>query len=306
MSKKEKIFNFILIIIVIFVVCLIFYKLLGYINQIDFKSIRFNIYYLILSFLMIPFWYFFMCFAYKRIMFSLGSDVDLYTLMRIIGISMFGKYIPGKLWFTVGRIALLERVGVPKKKSFTAVVLETYLLLLTGSSFFLINIFKFENNILYSILLIVLILFFLFLSLPKVFKNIINIFLKIFKKEKIDFNIKFKEYLFIIFLYFLVWIFSGIEFYLLIYSFTLKTYDFVGILSIYPASWVIGFLSLLMPAGIGVREGMIFFLLKRYTGNEIAAVASLLSRIEVTLGELLYLFFFIGDKKIWRKNEKRD
>jgi len=76
-------------------------------------------------------------------------------------------------------------------------------------------------------------------------------------------------------------------------------------LSIYPVSWVVGFLSFLMPAGIGVREGMIFVLLKRYTGNEIAAVGSLLSRIEVTLGELLYLFFFIGDKKIWRKMKKR-
>jgi len=247
-----------------------------------------------------------MCLAFKRIVLSLGNDVDLYTLMRIIGISMFGKYIPGKLWFTVGRIALLERVGVPKKKSFTAVVLETYLLLLSGAFFFLINIFKFENNVLYSIILIVVVLFLLFLSLPKIFKNIINIFLKIFKKEKIDFNIKFKEYIFIVSLYFLVWIFSGLEFYLLIYSFTLKTYDFVGILSIYPASWVVGFLSFLMPAGIGVREGMIFVLLKRYTGNEIAAVGSLLSRIQVTLGELFYLFFFIGDKKIWRKNEKRD
>lgn len=305
MNRKEKILNFIIIVIVVFVVCLIFYKLLGYIKQVDFKSIRFNIY-LILSFMMIPFWYFFMCLAFKRIVLSLGNDVDLYTLMRIIGISMFGKYIPGKLWFTVGRIALLERVGVPKKKSFTAVVLETYLLLLSGAFFFLINIFKFENNVLYSIILIVVVLFLLFLSLPKIFKNIINLFLKIFKKEKIDFNIKIKEYIFIVFLYFLVWIFSGLEFYLLIYSFTLKTYDFVGILSIYPASWVVGFLSFLMPAGIGVREGMIFVLLKRYTGNEIAAVGSLLSRIQVTLGELFYLFFFIGDKKIWRKNEKRD
>ncbi|HAF07412.1 MAG: lysylphosphatidylglycerol synthase domain-containing protein [bacterium] len=305
MNRKEKILNFIIIVIVVFVVCLIFYKLLGYIKQVNFKSIRFNIY-LILSFMMIPFWYFFMCLAFKRIVLSLGNDVDLYTLMRIIGISMFGKYIPGKLWFTVGRIALLERVGVPKKKSFTAVVLETYLLLLSGAFFFLINIFKFENNVLYSIILIVVVLFLLFLSLPKIFKNIINIFLKIFKKEKIDFNIKFKEYIFIVSLYFLVWIFSGLEFYLLIYSFTLKTYDFVGILSIYPASWVVGFLSFLMPAGIGVREGMIFVLLKRYTGNEIAAVGSLLSRIQVTLGELFYLFFFIGDKKIWRKNEKRD
>lgn len=305
MNRKEKILNFIIIVIVVFVVCLIFYKLLGYIKQVNFKSIRFNIY-LILSFMMIPFWYFFMCLAFKRIVLSLGNDVDLYTLMRIIGISMFGKYIPGKLWFTVGRIALLERVGVPKKKSFTAVVLETYLLLLSGAFFFLINIFKFENNVLYSIILIVVVLFLLFLSLPKIFKNIINLFLKIFKKEKIDFNIKFKEYIFIVSLYFLVWIFSGLEFYLLIYSFTLKTYDFVGILSIYPASWVVGFLSFLMPAGIGVREGMIFVLLKRYTGNEIAAVGSLLSRIQVTLGELFYLFFFIGDKKIWRKNEKRD
>lgn len=304
MNKREKIFNLVLVAIVILIVFFIFYKLFGYIKQVDFKSLKFNFYFLAISFLMIPVWYFFMCLSFKRILKSLGHDVDLYTLMRIIGISMFGKYIPGKLWFTVGRIALLERVGVPKKKSFTAVVLETYLLLLTGAFFFLVSIIKSNQNILYTFLFLTLFLFFIFLSLPVVFTKIINLLLKFLKKEKFDFVIGIDEYIFIIFLYFLVWIFSGIEFYLLIYSFTLKNYDFIGLLSVYPSSWVVGFLSLLMPAGIGVREGMIFFLMKGYTGAEIAAVGSLLSRIQVTLGEILYLFFFIGDKKIWRKNEK--
>ncbi|MEJ5307393.1 MAG: lysylphosphatidylglycerol synthase domain-containing protein [candidate division WOR-3 bacterium] len=304
MNKKEKIFNVVLVLIVIAIVFFIFYKLFGYIKQVDFRSIKFNFFFLILSFMMIPIWYFFMCFSFKRILISLGHDVDLYTLMRIIGISMFGKYIPGKLWFTVGRIALLERVGVPKKKSFTAVVLETYLLLLTGAFFFLVTIIRSNQNILYIILSLIFFLFFILLSFPTVFKKVINLLFKFLKKDKFDFVIGIYEYIFIMFLYFLVWIFSGVEFYFLIYSFTLKTYDFIGLLSVYPSSWVVGFLSILMPAGIGVREGMIFFLLKEYTGVEIAAVGSLLSRIQVTIGEIFYLFFFIGDKKIWRKNEK--
>lgn len=304
MNKKEKIFNIGLVILIILIVLFIFYKLFGYIKQVDFKSINFNFYFITLSFFMIPVWYFFMCFSFKRILQTLGNNVGIYTLMRIIGISMFGKYIPGKLWFTVGRIALLERVGVSKKKSFTAVVLETYLLLLTGAFFFLITIVKSNQNVLYIIFSLILFLFFIILSLPLIFTKLINFLLKFLKKEKFDFVIGMKEYLFIIFLYFLVWIFSGIEFYLLIYSFTLKSYDFIGLLSVYPSSWVVGFLSLLMPAGIGVREGMIFFLLKGYTGVEVAAIGSILSRIQVTVGEILYLFFFIGDKKIWRKNEK--
>ncbi len=303
--KKENLLNILIFSLVFFIVIFIFYKLYGYSLKVDYRSLKFNIPYLILSFLMIPIWYFFMSIAYKKILDYLDSDVDLYTVMRIIGISMFGKYIPGKLWFTVGRVALLERCGIPKKKSFTAVILETYFLIFTAFLFFSIILFKiYPFKILYTISFIIFILLLFLFSIPENFSFVINILLKIFKKEKIFFNISFKRYFFILFLYILVWIFSGLEFYLLLYSFTNRTYDFIGVMSVYPSSWVIGFLSFFVPAGIGVREGMIFLILKNFTGPDIAIIGSFLSRIEVSIGELFYLVFFIGDKKIWRKNEK--
>ncbi len=304
---NKKFINIIFSIIGLTIIIYLVYKLKVYSGEVDFSQLHFNFTYLILSFLMIPIWFVLMCYIWKTILYQFKEKISLIDSMRIIGISMFGKYIPGKVWFTVGRIMLAERVGVSKKHSFFAVILETYFFILTGMVFFFILITQVSVNEtlkLWSFIFMFLIIPFI---IPFVFTKILNFVLKKMKKTTIDITLKFSFIIKIFILYIFIWLIQGFEFLLLIKSFYILPINNIALISIYPAAWSIGFLMLVMPAGLGIRDSFITIALLQLFPKEYEAYAiigALLSRIEITIGEFLYLFTLIGSKKLWRNNDK--
>jgi len=304
---KSNILNLLLASVGVLIILFLFIKLKSFVGKIDFRELSFNYYYLALSFSLIPVWFSIMCYIWKDLLREMGYRISQIDAMRIIGLSMFGKYIPGKLWFTLGRAVLAERLGVPKKLTFTTIILETYFLLLTGAGFFVFLLFSLPTKPSYYTSLFVVALILLFpLSLPSVFKRILNFLLKLLKKDSLEINLSIFYVVKIMFLYIIVWVISGIEFYLLFRSFSSLPLDPMIGISIYPAAWIIGFVVIIMPAGLGFREGVMFFFLSQKVPSETAVVMTLLSRIQITIGELFYLFLLFGSKKLWRSNEKEN
>jgi hypothetical protein len=56
---------------------------------------------------------------------------------------------------------------------------------------------------------------------------------------------------------------------------------------IFAGAWVLGFLSFLAPGGLGVREGILVYLLGFHLPSHVAIVVTLLSRLWVTAAELM-------------------
>lgn len=283
------------------------YKLSVYTGKIDFSSLSFNIPLLLFSFALSPLWFILQCYVWKSILAGMNANISILDSMRVIGLSMFGKYIPGKVWFTVGRTVLAEKLGVPKKKAFTAVILETYLLVMTGMLFIIPLILRLpqkpQATVYFSAAAVGLLIPFLH---PRLFMKIINFALKKLKKQTIDEFIPVSMVAKAVFLYLIVWLMMGVQFSLLIISFCGKGVDVISLLSVYPASWTLAFIVLVVPAGIGLREGTIYFFLSQIVSQDSAIYGALLSRIEITAGELLYLLLLLGSGKLWRRNDKRE
>lgn len=66
------------------------------------------------------------------------------------------------------------------------------------------------------------------------------------------------------------------------------------VISAFCLSWIIGFLSFLTPAGLGVREGALAFLLQPSFPLFAAAALALLSRVWWILGDVLAWILSIG------------
>ena len=49
-------------------------------------------------------------------------------------------------------------------------------------------------------------------------------------------------------------------------------------MGIYAAAWTVGFLSVITPGGLGIREGMLSLLLSAYLPSSTATLVALLSR----------------------------
>lgn len=274
--------------------------------QIDFSEINIDYLKLAISFLMVPFWFAILCYVWKDILKYMGENISLINSMRIIGFSMLGRYIPGKLWFTLGRAYLAENLGIPKIKSFTAVVLETYYIVLTSLLFLSILVFRIPSvNRMYLWAAIGAIILLLPLMIPAVFFRIINYMLKLMKRRKLEYMFSPLFTLKMIGMYLVMWVFFGLQFYFLMSSFYNVHWDIIAALCIYPAGWGIGFIALLMPAGLGMREGAIFFFLGRFLPEDIALMGTLASRIQMTISEMLFLLLLIGNRDIWRFHERK-
>lgn len=63
------------------------------------------------------------------------------------------------------------------------------------------------------------------------------------------------------------------------------------IFSTFAISWVIGFITPGAPAGLGVRETIMILILTNFIGAPSAAFVALISRLVVTLGDLVFFLF---------------
>ena len=88
--------------------------------------------------------------------------------------------------------------------------------------------------------------------------------------------------------YLLLWAFLGIAFFLFIKSlYPVSTSHILVVTGTYAVAWSIGFLSVITPSGLGVREGILSLLLTSVLPPAIATLVALLSRLWTLGAELL-------------------
>lgn len=94
----------------------------------------------------------------------------------------------------------------------------------------------------------------------------------------------------------LLWICQGLAFYLFVRSLAPVAWTDAGILTAcYAFAWIVGFLSFLTPGGLGIREGLLGFLLPSYMSVPQAMLVALLCRVWMLSAELILAsiaFFF--------------
>ena len=88
--------------------------------------------------------------------------------------------------------------------------------------------------------------------------------------------------------YLLLWAFLGIAFFLFIKSLhPVSTSQLLVITGTYAVAWSIGFLSVITPSGLGVREGVLSLLLTSILPPATASLVALLSRLWTLSAELI-------------------
>jgi hypothetical protein len=221
----------------------------------------------------------------------LGENFHFRDSIAITGFTTLGKYLPGKVWFAVGRVYLAKKLGIREEKGFLSVALETSLLLLASLLIFLVSPLAYEFTAMrtYLVLAVILTVLFVIALHPFLANKILKFSSKILKRPAIHVEYNYLQVLLLSIFYAGAWIIYGIGFYLLILSFYpvnfARIIDLAGVFAI---SWNLGFLALFAPAGLGVREGILTLLLSFYFPKPVAIIISLLSRIWITVAEVIF------------------
>lgn len=258
-------------------------------NELSSYPWHINWYFLIISFFIMMINYFLVAFGWNLILRVLGGTLGLRKGLKIFFLAELGRYIPGKVWSMVGKVYLCKEQGIPVAKSSGSVVLQPLVQVVSGSLVFLVSLMFWTNIAWIGNLYVVLILVFLGLVLlhPSVIKRALNLALRIFRRNPVELSLRYKHTLGILLLWCGLWVLNGIAHYFLIISiYPMPVIQLLVIIGVFSISWVVAFLSLLTPSGLGVMEGTLTFLLAFYLPLPVATVIALLSRVWRTVTDL--------------------
>lgn len=212
--------------------------------------------------------------------------VKILEALRIFFLANLGKYVPGKIWTVIGKTYWLGRVGVEKGAAVSTVSIELGLNIAAGA-FVCIpllhwllpssSLWSHVPLVALSIPLMVLGLSYVRRPLSRVRPNLMI---------PISATVGWRAFL----VYMFSWLAFGLGFWFLVRTVYPVAIDrFPLALASIGTAWIGGFLMILAPGGIGVREGLLLVMLKQWLPLEIATIVAIGSRIWMTAGELLGL-----------------
>jgi len=277
-------------------------------NQVQRENFAFHIPLLLLSTLIFVLSYLIQVWAWYLITLRLEIAIPFRDTVAGWFYSQLGKYLPGKVWLFLGRFYLYDSKGKSRKAITVALYLEAVTLIMAAGLVFLLSLLflkevkPFTLGIPLSgmILLFLLSLFFLH---PKVLEKIFNTVLVRLKREPFYIPISYPQILWILTVCVLSWVIGGVGFYVFVDSVWNISFEHIlfltGALAI---SSILGLLALFAPSGLGVREGVLVYLLSSIMPTSVAVILSVLTRLWMTFIEIgLIGVVYLLDK--FRKKE---
>ena len=222
------------------------------------------------------------------------------------GFSVFGKYIPGKVWTIAGRSAYIAKRYDYREKdtvniSVQAELLSVWIGLTVGS----LALFLLDNPGVYLILSWAMALFFGLIILWEWPHSIFLRMLKIVFKKDFELPLISAKQVWRVLPWFLLkWVFFGISFWFLARG--LGAADFSWYMGMgFPLAGTLGILAIVMPGGIGVREGILtWYLVALGLDLSMATTISVSSRLWFLCGELFLFLSAVAVRAFQPKQKK--
>jgi uncharacterized membrane protein YbhN (UPF0104 family) len=297
MKKYKLLFN---VLIYLSLAFLLYY--LYRFDYLDFRHTEFNYYYLIPSILLLWLGFLISPLSWKSVLSRQGIHISYRKALVSEGISIFTKYIPGKVLIILGRAGFVSLDGHALKHTSLASLKTQFISFWVGLVLGCIPLFFIQDSI-YLILLATIscLLIIIFLHNKFVHNLFSRILGKILKKEVEVPLLKFSESLVAVVMYACMWIFWGSAFYLLASSISVELSPVMILL--FPLSATVGMMAIIIPGGLGVREGIITFVLHK-TGIplEVATGLSVLSRLWYLSGEAFVFITALIMKPLLKKD----
>lgn len=220
-------------------------------------------------------------------------------------ISELKRYVPGSIWAFTSRTTAFEHKELSKKEILVLLAHESLVISGAAYIFSLFYILYVNTN---SNLNLLAILFGAFILITYVYTGkFITKFKKHEKLYKLLYLLFPQDTLFnnfkILGIGILTFFIFGLASYFSAISITyIDIRQILIVSSLFTFSYFLGYISIITPMGLGVREGTIAFGLLSFTSASVAAVASIYTRIISILAELLIIFLAYLITKIKNKH----
>lgn len=236
---------------------------------------------------------------------ALGQPIALRDSVRMYFLSLIARWMPGRIWYTATRLYIGKQLGLSVTAVGFAMVLELIYILIGG----VIVTVAFAGSVLRGVLsshngqlalyagVAVIVIGGTLIIRPSTLTSLSRlgfvrkVMRKIAGEELTDENrptMSTASSLSLILYFTLFWMYSGLMFGVLSSAFVpMNPERWTACLPAFAGSWLIGFFSIVTPAGIGVREFAMTVMLRGSMGQAAAIVLSIASRLAMMFTELL-------------------
>jgi len=225
-----------------------------------------------------------------------GGHASLPQLQRIWFLSGVARYIPGKVWQFVAVADLAERAGLSRVLLLTSMIIQMAFTLLAAALLAaatlplpLIGI-----DVGPAIATAVAALIALLLVHPALLNAVLRLVPRTMHRDVLTWRGGWMDGIALLAMSVLSWLFYGAAFHLFVASLTPVPLDALPTLAgVNALAFAAGYLAVLAPAGLGVREGAMTVLLSPLLPLGVAAVVSALARLWTIGAELLGALLFV-------------
>lgn len=232
---------------------------------------------------------------------ALGTNVKLKENSKLWMVSNLSRLLPGSIWQYPSRVYLLSQYGVSKTIGVTAVILESALNLGVGAAvvFLSLAFWRLPVGLANLKILLLVFLFFVFSILLLMNKKVVVSLLRMIKNltgKEVNIisraNIPAKWILPFVMSFFLKFVFIGMAlFFLIRLSLPFDFSALPGVIGIFALSWLLGYITVFAPAGLGVQEISIATMLSFYMPFPIASMIAISFRVVLLLTEATAILF---------------
>ena len=217
---------------------------------------------------------------------KLGYALPFKRSTQILYYSALAAYLPGSVWHVVGRVYLAEKEGVPRLSGVISVAIESVLNLLAAVVVAGLSLVAWPNPPLWIAALALVVLVGVIWR-PDLFFRLVDWGLRRIGRKPLGVHLSSKDVLQLLIPFVLNWVAFGLIFFSLLSALYpgLALYYIPVVTGIFTAAWVGGYLAVVVPQGLGVREFIIVSLLGVLgVPAPVATAAALLARLWSILG----------------------
>jgi hypothetical protein len=217
----------------------------------------------------------------------LGGELPIPTTLYIWFVSQIVRYAPGNVWHLLGRVYLTQQQRIDTRSSSLSMMFELLHVLTSGLLVATVLLLLWWRDTLAfaALLLFPFLVCYLF---PQLLHYPLTWIMRRRGQDIPNLHIRRRDLVALLPGYVAVWLIYGGSVYLLTASVYPVSLDALPTLTgMYALAWVLGFLSFITPSGLGVREGILSYMLSFVVPVPVAMLLALLLRVWMTAGELL-------------------
>ena len=233
--------------------------------------------------------------TWRKILSGLGGALRYRDAAAIWFLSNIIRYIPGNVWQFLGMAELAAERGVPRLATLTSIVLHQAISTAAGTVlaalyFAVVGMrglpgVEWVSRLRPFLLLVPL---GLLLLQPRILERVLNRAMRRLGRPPLRVTLTWGQIWLLLLRYGGVWLVTGLSFAALVRAVAPVPLDSVPyLIASWAAAYVIGYLSLLTPSGLGVREGILALLLTAIMPAPVAAVTAIVARLWMVVGELI-------------------